>query len=203
MVVAFFATNHLAHQSLRPPYMHRSETDPEDNWYDYTYTIDGVERESYWRNREGIDVGESSRLMYALHTTIGHHGILSLTPVWLLSIYGMWLWLKEGREIQRQFAWGVAALTLVCLVFYIGLRPQHDRNYGGMTSGLRWMFWFAPLWLVAMLPAADWATRTLGRKALALMLLTFSVVSVSYPTWNPWTQPWLYRWMEFCGWSGF
>ena len=24
-----------------------------------------------------------------------------------------------------------------------------------MTSGFRWMFWFAPMWLAAMLPAAD------------------------------------------------
>ena len=27
--------------SLRPPYMHRSETDPDDNWYNYTYTVNG------------------------------------------------------------------------------------------------------------------------------------------------------------------
>ena len=46
------------------------------------------------------------------------------------------------------------ARPLVCLVFYLA-RPQADRNYGGMTSGFRWMFWFAPLWLVALLPAAD------------------------------------------------
>ena len=57
----------------------------------------------------------------------------------------------------------IAALTLVCLVFYIGLRPQEDRNYGGMTSGFRWMFWFTPLWLVAMLPAADRLARSAGR----------------------------------------
>ena len=50
-------------------------------------------------------------------------------------------------------------MTLICLVFYILLRPQEDRNYGGMTSGFRWMFWFAPLWLVVMIPAARWRTE--------------------------------------------
>ncbi len=54
----------------------------------------------------------------------------------------------------RELALLIAAAVVVCLTFYI-LRPQVDRNYGGMTSGFRWMFWFAPLWLVAMLPAAD------------------------------------------------
>jgi hypothetical protein len=68
-----------------------------------------------------------------------------------------------------------------------------------MTSGFRWMFWFAPLWLVVMLPAADRLARPAGGKALALVLLTMSVLSASYPTWNPWTQPWIYRWFEWWG----
>jgi hypothetical protein len=97
----------------------------------------------------------------------------------------------------------VAAISIVCLVFYIGMRPQEDRNYGGMTSGFRWMFWCAPLWLVVMLPAADRLARSKLGMALAALLLTFSVLSVSYPTWNPWTHPWLYNWLEWCGWKGF
>ena len=65
VVAAFFATNYLAHDSLRPPYMHRSATDPEDNWYTYTYTVNGVERQSYWLDRQGIDRGEPTKLLYA------------------------------------------------------------------------------------------------------------------------------------------
>lgn len=203
VVFAFFATNFAAHQSLRPPYMHRSTTDPTDNWYDYSYTLDGVERDSYWRDRQGIDRGETSKLTYALHVLVGHHGVYSLTPIWLLSLYGMWLWSRDSLKPRRHLAWGVALLTIICLVFYIGLRPLEDRNYGGMTSGFRWMFWFAPLWLVVMLPAADGVSRTMRGKALAAVLLTCSVLSASYPNWNPWTQPWIYRWMEYCGWQGF
>lgn len=203
VVIAFFATNYVAHQSFRPPYMHRSATNPEDNWYDYSYTVDGVKRVSYWRDRQGMDRGEPSKLTYALHVLVGHHGVFSLTPIWLLSIYGIWLWSRNYQDERRTLAWGVAVLTAVCLVFYIGLRPQEDRNYGGMTSGFRWMFWFAPLWLTTMLPAADGVGRTMRGKALASVLLTLSVLSASYPNWNPWTQPWIYRWMEYCGWQGF
>ncbi len=197
VVIAFFATNYAAHDCLTPPYMHKGTEIAEENWYIYNYTIDGVERESYWQNRQGIDRGEPSKAKYALHALIGHHGIFSLTPVWLLSTAGILMWLRSGDARRRWLAFGVALLTIVCLVFYIALRPQVDRNYGGMTSGLRWMFWFAPLWLVTMIPAADWLARSRTRQAIALSLLAISAFSVSYPTWNPWTQPWLHRWLDF------
>jgi len=203
VVAAFFATNYLAHDSLLPPYMHRSATDPSDNWYAYTYTVNGEPRESYWLQRQGIDQGEPSRLVYALHVLVGHHGIFSLTPVWLLSLWGGLMWLRSDDVNRRHLAALIGLLTLICLVFYIGLRPQEDRNYGGMTSGFRWMFWFTPLWLVAMIPAADRLARSRAGVAFAAVLLTLSALSVSYPTWNPWTHPWIYHWLEWCGWQGF
>jgi MFS family permease len=203
VVAAFFATNYLAHGTFEPPYAHRSQSNPEDDWYSYTYTVNGVERQSYWLDRQGIDVGEESKLTYALHALVGHHGIFSLTPVWLLSLWGVLLWARSDETAERDLALLVGALSLVVFIFYIGFRPQEDRNYGGMTSGLRWMFWFAPLWLVMMLPAADRLARSTGGMVLAAALLTLSCLSVSYPTWNPWTHPWIYRWMEWCGWQGF
>jgi hypothetical protein len=83
------------------------------------------------------------------------------------------------------------------------MRPQEDRNYGGMTSGFRWMFWFAPLWLVVMVPAADRLARSTVGMAFAALLLTISALSAGYPTWNPWTHPWIYNWLVWCGWPGF
>lgn len=191
VVGAVVFTNWLAHDSLRPPYAHRSQENEEENWYHYPG--------SHWQNREGIDAGEPSRATYALHTLVGHHGVLSLTPVWVLSAFGAAAWLMRGSGLRRELALGVVGLSIVVLVFYIGLRPQGDRNYGGMTSGLRWIFWFVPLWLAVMAPAADWAARTRTRQAFAAVLLGFSALSAAYPTWNPWTHPWVYHWMEWCG----
>jgi len=199
VAAAFFGTNYWAHASLRPPYAHRSETDPADNWYDYEYTVGGRTRDSYWRDRQGIDVGEESRAVYALHTLIGHHGVFSLTPVWLLSVVGVFALLRSQDGPTRQFAWATLAVSAACLVFYIGLRPQDDRNYGGATSGFRWMFWLAPLWAVTLTPAVRWLSRTRLGVALAATLLALSAMSASYPTWNPWSSPWLYRWMEYLG----
>jgi hypothetical protein len=199
VAAAFFGTNWKAHGRLAPPYAFRSDTDPKENWYFYTYTVNGVERQSYWQNRQGLDRGEPSKLTYAVHCLIGHHGIFSLTPIWLLSLAGGVMWLVAGDRPRRELAAIVLTVSVVCLVFFIGLRPLEDRNYGGMTSGLRWMFWCAPLWLLVMLPAADRLARSVAGQSLAAVLLSFSVLSASYPTWNPWTHPWLYNWMHWCG----
>jgi hypothetical protein len=201
VVAAFFVTNYVAHDSWLPPYAHRDKNNPDNDWYHYTYTLEGKVRQSYWNNPQGIDRGEPSRATYAFHTLVGHHGIFSLTPIWLLSVWGLGIWLIRGTPGERLLAFGILAISLVCLVFYIGLLPQHDRNYGGMTSGFRWVFWFAPLWLTGMIPAVDRLAGSRWGMALGLVLLMFSVLSASYPTWNPWTQPWIYNWLEANGWQ--
>jgi hypothetical protein len=196
VAAAFFGTNYIAHDSLRPPYMHRGAGDPADNWYDYSYMRGGKLHDSYWRDPVGIDRGEPSAARYALHVTLGHHGIFSLTPIWLLSVAGIVLLARERQS--RALAVFIAVVSLVCLAFYLS-RPEIDRNYGGMTSGFRWMFWFAPLWLVALLPAADWLSRRRVGRSFALVLLAASVVSATYPTWNPWTHPWLWNFLTYLG----
>ncbi len=182
VVVAHFGTNYMAHGTLREPYAYWND------WYYFTFEVNGKPKESYWKNPQGIDIGEPSVAKYAFHTLVGHHGVFSLSPIWLLSVGGLGAWL--ARRDRRELAFGIVILSLVVYGFYLGQSTIH-RNYGGMTSGLRWMFWFAPLWLVALLPAADWCSQTRLRRGVALLLLGLSVVSVTYPTWNPWTHPWV------------
>ncbi len=199
VAVGFFATNWIAHHSLRPPYMHRSQTDPDDNWYAYTYQRNGRTISSYWLEPKGLDAGEPSRATYALHVLVGHHGIFSLTPVWILSLLGAGVWLvRPGDPRRRWLALGVLAVSAVVIAFYV-MRPQIDRNYGGMTAGLRWAFWMAPLWLVAMIPGVDAAARRPWARWLAVLALILSALSAAYPTWNPWTHPWIYDFMTYLG----
>jgi hypothetical protein len=196
----FFWTNWVAHQDFRPPYAHRGEG---DNWYDYEYKRrpdDSRTIDSYWRNRIGIDRGEERPAVYVFHVLVGHHGIFSLTPVWLLSFAGMFIWLSRSHENSyRQMALLFLAVSAACILFYLS-RPQDDRNYGGMTSAFRWVFWLAPIWLVSMLPAADALSRRRWTRGLALLMLAISVLSASYPTWNPWTHPWLLDYFYYLGW---
>ena len=193
VAIAFFGTNWIAHGGLVPAYLHHS-------WYDYSFERGGKQVDSYWRHPVGVDRGEASSGIYALHVLIGHHGIFSLTPVWILSVIGTLAWMWRARDVRlRWLAAGIGAISLACLVFYLGL-PRSSRNYGGMTSGLRWMFWLAPLWLLAMLPAIDALAVRRWTRGLALVLLAVSVLSASYPTWNPWTHPWLMNLMQYLGW---
>ena len=163
-----------------------------NNWYDY--------RGSYWiTERQGVDRGEASRGVYTLHVLLGHRGIFSLTPLWLLSLVGVVLLMRSNRPGWAGFACMVLALTVVCLVFYLS-RSTIDRNYGGVSCGFRWVFWFTPLWLLCLVPAADRYLRSRRGRMIALLLLLISVFSATYAAANPWSQPWLFDLGTYAGW---
>ncbi|MGL6227328.1 MAG: hypothetical protein ACRC10_11975 [Thermoguttaceae bacterium] len=190
VATGFFATNYIAHQTVTPAYANR-------DWYDYTYERGGKVRESYWRNRIGIDLGEESTYDYFINTTIGHHGIFSLSPIWILSVLGLALAIFQRNDRTLLYAaLFILGLSLLCYVFYL-TRSQVDRNYGGMCAGLRWMFWFIPLWILAMLPMTDRLSRFAIGRGLCLTLLLFSLLSIAYPLWNPWDHPWIYHFMHY------
>ena len=171
-----------------------------DNWYDYAFRLsNGKLVESYWRSPRGIDRGEPSAVAYVWHALVGHHGIFSLTPAWLVVIPGLLLLSTRRRDGSGDLALAIAVVSGIVVAFYLA-RPQIDRNYGGTSSGFRWVFWLAPLWTVAAVPAADRLARSRWGRGIALVLLAVSVVSVASPTWSPWTMPWLHRWLAHAGW---
>lgn len=164
-----------------------------DDWYEYP--------RSYWRsgNRRGVDLGEPSRAAYLFHATLGHHGLFSLTPMWILVPFGLVYGCRHGAACHRRLAASVILSSVVCLAFYVA-RPEIDRNYGGVSICFRWMLWFAPLWLYGLLPEADsWSEKPAGRIILGLLLVT-SVFSMSTSLDSPWQSPWLYRFASFLGW---
>jgi len=193
VAIAAIGTNYAAHGTLTPAYAQRHV---EGGWYDFQYRRAGKVVDSYWKAttaKSAIDRGEPSIPTYAFHVLIGHHGVFSLTPIWLLSLAGIAMTLLRPGAATRggvPLAMSILACTVVCLAFYV-TRPLEDRNYGGMATGFRWALWLAPLWLASMLPAADGLAQTRIRRIVAAVLLGLSVLSASYPTWNPWTQPWL------------
>jgi hypothetical protein len=190
VAAAFFATNKIAHQTLLPAYSQR-------DWYFYEYERGGILRDSYWKNPVGIDRGEPSRLNYIIHSTAGHHGLFLLTPVWILSFAGLGIWLVQPVDKRlRYWALLILLMSLIVFVFYMA-QGQASRNYGGMTSALRWMFWFVPLWGIPLVSAADWLSRFRWSRVAALILLAISVMSATYPVWNPWSQPWAYQMMIY------
>jgi hypothetical protein len=226
VVAAFFATNWIEFHSLVPAYAHRTydrSSQPDaahgydgtvkldsgatvqlrgnpDNWYDYEFTrTDGRTIQSYWRQPQGIDAGEASVGKYAVNLLVGHHGIVSLTPIWLLAIPGFALLFWDKNYRLRGLAIAALLVTIVCILFYI-FRPAIERNYGGTTSGFRWVFWLTPLWLMAALPTADKLSTWRAGRIVGCIFLMFSVLSATYPVWNPFTHPWLWNLWQYMGW---
>jgi hypothetical protein len=215
-IAGLLVTNYLAIGQLTPAY-----GEVGGPWYEYAGSP-WIRKGSLEENR-GIDWAglRESKAAYAFHFLLGHHGLFSLSPIWLLAAAGMvvaviglargWKSLTPAAETSGwrrlvHFIRSVPAatligslslvLTLVVLVFYF----IETSNYGGWTSGPRWLFWLTPFLLLSMVPVADWlATRRWGR-LVGYVVLAISVVSVSYPSWNPWRHPWLYNWLEAQRW---
>ncbi|RMG34617.1 MAG: hypothetical protein D6725_13905 [Planctomycetota bacterium] len=84
---AFFVTNYIATGGWKPFYAYYGTEK-------YRYVVDGIP--SYWADPHGIDRGGESPLVYLFHCVLGHHGIVSLYPALLVTVYGWWLTL--GRR---------------------------------------------------------------------------------------------------------
>jgi hypothetical protein len=171
-----------------------------DDWYDYPG--------SYWVNdrKMGVDRGEASKLIYAFHCLLGHHGIFSLTPFWFLAICGAVVGCRRYEKNlfaspQLLLVVAIVVTSLVCTAFYLA-RPLEDRNYGGVCSGLRWVFWMTPLWFWLACDGLKAVKHFAWRRLVELTLLV-SVVSANYPWSNPWTAPWLMQLWEHWGWINY
>jgi hypothetical protein len=184
-------------------------------WYEY--------EGSYWKydpsqTRHGIDWAFQTEGPggYAFNLLIGHHGIFSLTPIYLFSAVAMWQSVfgarrgavkgTNGTDEVYERATDLRSYTVLSLVisvvvifFYIFVVDERSRNYGGWTTGLRWLMWLAPLWLLCMIPIVDWCAARRWRRILAYCFLAISVMSATYPVTGPWRHPWLYQFLESQG----
>lgn len=205
-IAALLYTNYLAFGEVVPAYAKFGGP-----WYEY--------EGSHWAKRQlpeghpsrrGIDFADEPKEVYAFHLLLGHHGWFSLTPVWIIALCGLiGLGIRSAADVKglatgvKGTGWTLplfAAMSLVVSAIVIGFYIYKTNNYGGFTSGPRWLFWLIPLWLLAIPVAADRLGNAKGGRLLAAVLLGLSVLSVFYPAWNPWRPPWILQLMEFTNW---
>jgi len=189
MAAAYFATLYLSTGGFVPYYL-LFDTE--------LYQYEG----SYWSNPRGIDALAEPKWFYAFNVLIGHHGVFSLTPLFLLGFYGM---VKDRafRPIHRTGLFLSAAL----FVFYV-LRTN---NYGGVCQGARWLFWLIPFWLLGLAAAVRDHFHSPRFRAFALLALLVSVLSVGHALSGnrnegrpgPWSASWLHLIMRTAGWVGY
>lgn len=182
-VLAFLVTQYLAFGQFRPVYEEFGTKS-----YEYAGSYWNTPLEMDWFNKH-----PEPPAVYLFHMTLGHHGVFSLTPIFLFSLFG------AVREIGRRgklsvVAWLTLVLTLAMFAFYTW-NPK-ARNYGGSTQGLRWLFWLIPFWL-ALLPAGiEGGQRNRWVRGLSLAALAVSVFSIGYALRSPWSHPWVLDAME-------
>jgi len=203
-IAGYFATNYAALGELQPAYEKFGGP-----WYMY--------EGSHWAKvgtplGKGIDFNDEPTSIYAFHLLFGHHGWFSLTPVYFLAFGSLiGLAFKSAADVKNLFKGGsggspftpplfaLMTLSLSLLVFVFYLTRTKSYNYGGFTSGPRWLFWLIPLWLIALPAVGDRLANSRGGRLLCAVLLGFSVLAAFYPAANPWRSPWIQQLLEFKG----
>ena len=204
--LAFFGTNYAAMGQLRP-----AQSEFGSPWYEY--------EGSHWKpppegqKKFGIDWARhhESRAHYALHVLVGHHGLFTLSPIWLLALAAMvgacWYWRNLWRQsLFREggdFPWFVQPVGLALMIVVVGFYLFKSDNYGGFTNGLRWLMWLTPIWLTCLVPMADRLATSKPGRWLGGICLAISVFSMCYQLWSPWRHPWIFDLMLELGWSGY
>lgn len=90
-LAAFFITNWICTGGLKPFYAYYGTEK-------YVYTHNGVP--SYWSQPRGMDANNEAWPQYLFHCILGHHGIVSLSPIMLLSIAG-WLRIHRWKRSEQ------------------------------------------------------------------------------------------------------
>jgi hypothetical protein len=126
---------------------------------------------------------------------LGHHGLFSLTPIWLLAVGGVFL-----GPAARGIAGWISRLTPLVAAVVIGFYIWKTNNYGGWTCGPRWLFWLTPLLLLTVAPTADALAKTAAGRGVGYLFLAASAFSATYPWANPWRHPWIYQLCEYMDW---
>jgi len=190
---AFFLTNVIVTGGIKPFYTFYGTEK-------YVYVHEGIP--SYWSSPQGIDANSESTVTYLFHCVLGHHGILSLTPIFLLTLIGWALGLRSRTTKAAAPLYVVGAvLSLVVLGFYLSRTQNY--NYGGNSASLRWMLWLTPLWWYGMIPVLEKLTNSSLGKLLVGLLLLGSMYSPLASIHEPWRPNWLYDQMEQRGWIDY
>lgn len=181
--LAFLATQYAAFGQLKPVY---------EEFGTKSYLYYG----SKWTTPLEMDwfnLHPEPKGVYLFHMTLGHHGVFSLTPIFLFSVYG------ALRSVVRRN--NLAAVSWLTLVLTVGLFAVYAynpkaRNYGGSTQGLRWLFWLIPFWLAVLPAGLEAGQRSPFVRRLSLAALCVSAFSVGYALRAPWSHPWVLDMME-------
>lgn len=189
-LIAFLVTQFIAFGQFKPVYEEFGTKS-----YNYEGSYWNTPLEFDWFNastpREGGGPpipNQEPYEVYLFHMTLGHHGVFSLTPIFLFALLGGAIEIGRRGKLAA-VSWITWLLTVAMLAFYTW-NPK-ARNYGGSTQGLRWLFWLIPFWLMVLPSGVAGGQRSKAIRWLTLAALLVSAFSVGYAFRSPWSHPWL------------
>lgn len=185
-IAAFFVTLYLATGEWTPVYA-KFDQQGADSPYRYPG--------SYWLTplaMDWFDQHPEPWYVYLFHLTLGHHGIFSLTPVFVFSMVAMVRSMFGFDRRLRVFSWLTLVLTCTITAFYV----WKTHNYGGSTQGARWLFWLFPFWLILLPLGFEGAQSRPWLRWMTLAALGFAVFNTGYGLQQPWSHPWIVDMME-------
>jgi len=144
----------------------------------------------YFKKPSGIDALREPKLTYAFNALLGHHGLFSMTPLYLFGAYELVRSIKARRLLGESLV--IAASVLAFLCFFI----WRTRNYGGWCVGMRW---FVPIMPLLLLYFGVWVDRVrMTRLLWAGVLAAFCVSCFNvqdalsspfqYSVWHNWLE---------------
>ena len=135
---------------------------------------------SYWLKPGGIDAANEPKPIYFFHMILGHHGVLSMTPVLVLACWGLY---RSIRRLAVRLAEAlVVAAPLIMVTAWIGI---FTKNYGGVCVGLRWLLFAIPLLFVF---TAVWLEEKSSKIAACLLVALIIVGFLNL--WDALNGPW-------------
>ncbi len=137
----------------------------------------------YWTAPVGIDALNEPKLIYFFNILFGHHGLFSMTPVFLLAVWSMLIAVK--KRTGRMWEALAVGIPIIVTILFLGIRT---RNYGGICAGLRWMILAMPL---LFLFVAEWIENHRSSAAMILLGVLFLIGLVMLAD-VPWANagPW-------------
>lgn len=199
VTAGFFYTNYLALGSWNPAYVQKELYDYPGSYWKMAASaapvgataVPGGPAPSGKSGIDALNEQPESLSVYLLHMTVGHHGVFSLTPIWMFAAWGAARSLTGRDRRLPGIVIPILLVTAVVFAFYWLVNDQ--RNYGGFCHGMRWLIWLGCLWLAILPTGVD--GPALGRfgRWFAWLCLALSVFSAAETLYQPWYRSWVHH----------
>ncbi len=144
----------------------------------------------HFRNPGDIDGLREPKHIYAFNVLFGHHGVFSMTPLYLFGAWELIRSLKHRCYLRESLV--CAGALAAFFVYYI----FRSRNYGGWCVGMRWLVPVMPLLLLYFGVWLDRVRMTRISWALVLGAFLVSCFHVQDALTSPFQFSVWHNWLE-------